>query len=284
MSNKLIQTCDVFCIGNPEDRHLVDSRTWGVISAGQHGPALVLLPGTLGRGDIFCQQIEKLSDRTRILALTYPDSGGIEDWAGDIAKLMRAAGIEKATVLGTSLGGYVAQYFAATYPDMVDNLIAANTLGSVDFLAGVPPYNQDLDNVPIDSLRQGFVVSLQNEGGEDSGQSDLVGYLLREVRGRISERELRARLKALRFGPNLPNQSLPHDSIYCVESADDPIIPEMLRQAVRLQLVPGRTFRFINGNHFPYLIQPDAYTGLLEEVLGLGTKKCLWPSGSVAEL
>jgi pimeloyl-ACP methyl ester carboxylesterase len=281
---KLIDACDSFCTKNPEEQHLIDSRTWGVISTGKHGPALVLLPGTLGRGDIFWQQIESLSDRTRILALTYPDSGSIKDWAGDIKMLMRATGMEKATVLGTSLGGYIAQYFSATHRELVTNLVAANTLASVDFLANVPPYNQDLDNVPLEGLRRGFVKALQGDQNESAGQSELVGFLLREVSGRISGSELRARLKALRFAPNLHDQSLSHEHIYCVESADDPIIPEMLRKAVCKQLAPDRIFRFLNGHHFPYLTRPDAYTGLLEEVLGLNNTKPQWPAGRVAEL
>ena len=284
MTNILIQACDHFGAGQPEEQVLINNRVWGVLNVGMHGPALVLLPGTLGRGDIFWQQIEDLSGRARILALTYPETGGIEDWARDITKLMQKAGLEKATVLGTSLGGYLAQYFAATYPEMVENLVAANTLGAVGFLANTPPYNQALDNIPIESLRQGFVTALQGKKRGNPERNDLTGFLLREVDGRISEAELRARLKSLRFGPPLPEQTLTSEHIYCVESADDPIIPEMLRQDLRERLAPARTFRFFHGHHFPYLIQPDAYTGLLKEVIGLDHTSHPWPSGRIAEL
>jgi maspardin len=63
------------------------------------GPVLLLIPGTLGRGDIFWQQITALKDRMRILAVTYPSTGGVADWSSDLVTLMDRMGVERATVL-----------------------------------------------------------------------------------------------------------------------------------------------------------------------------------------
>ena len=87
MTNPLIAARDAFAASHPEQRLTLGGRKWGFIDAGS-GPVLLLIPGTLGRCDIFWQQIEALSDRLRIVATTYPDSGGVADWAGDIVSLM----------------------------------------------------------------------------------------------------------------------------------------------------------------------------------------------------
>lgn len=51
----------------------------------------------------------------------------IEDLSDQLAGIMRAQGIGRASVAGISLGGLIAQDFAARYPDMVDKLILVDT-------------------------------------------------------------------------------------------------------------------------------------------------------------
>ena len=281
MTNPLIADRDRFAAGHPEQRVSLRGREWGVVAAGTDGPALVLIPGTLGRADIFWQQIEALAGRARVIAVTYPDSGGVREWAGDLAELLRQRGVRAATVLGSSLGGYLAQYFAAVHPELVKRLLAANTLGSVDEIKQFPPYNSDLDHGPIAELRAGFGRGLTAWGKSHPDQADLVALLMAEQGGRISEPELRARLKALRDGPDLPPVSLPHERIVAIESDDDPLLPQPLREALRARLDPGVCYRFAWGGHFPYVVRPAAYTGLLEEQLELEVTGQGWGEGAL---
>jgi pimeloyl-ACP methyl ester carboxylesterase len=236
---------------------------------GDSGPALLLIPGTLGRGDIFWQQIEALRDRARIVALTYPGSGGIAEWAGDVAELCRRLGLDRVTVLGSSLGGYLTQYFTAAHPSIAERIIAANTLHSTADIATRPPYSSDLDNAPIDELRAGFGrgLGLWRESHPDQGE--LVDLLMAEVGARIPEPELRTRLNALKHAPELPPLEMPREQVATIESADDPLIPEPVRSAVRARLNPIAAYRFAWGGHFPYVTRPGLYLSLLEEQLGL---------------
>ena len=49
------------------------------------------------------------------------------DMARDQAEAMKQLGIEKADIFGVSMGGMIAQHFAADYPEMVDKLILVVT-------------------------------------------------------------------------------------------------------------------------------------------------------------
>ena len=51
----------------------------------------------------------------------------IEDLSGQLAGVLAAQGIERAHVMGISLGGLVAQHFAATRPAKVDRLLLCDT-------------------------------------------------------------------------------------------------------------------------------------------------------------
>ncbi|MCU9836484.1 alpha/beta hydrolase [Ruegeria sp. WL0004] len=264
---------------HPETHHLVNGRDWGVIRMGHSGPALVLIPGTLGRADIFWQQIAALSSEARILAVSYPASGGIADWATDLTQLIADAGMQGATVLGSSLGGYLAQYLTATEPALCGGLVAANTLASVRGVDQVPPYALDLAYTPIDELRAGFEAGLTGWQTPDHPYRDLASLLLQEVRGRIPEDELRARLQVLKTAPDLPAQSLPRDRIFTVQSDDDHLISPPMRESLRAALDPVRAYRFRAASHFPYVTRPDAYTALLRGVLGLPAGQTIWPAG-----
>jgi len=283
MTNPLIADRDRFAKAYPERRETVSGREWGVIDAGEAGPALVLIPGTLGRADIFWQQIEALKDRARIMAVAYPASGGVEEWAEDLAGMMDRRGIAKATVLGSSLGGYLVQYFAAKHPDKVEQLIGANTLHSVADVRTRPPYSSDLDGGPIEELRAGFGTGLKAWAQAHPDQADLVELLLAEVGGRIPEPELRQRLKALKNGPELPPVGIEPERIATIEGADDPLIPPPMREAVRARLKPAVSYRFLWGGHFPYVVRPELYTTLLEQQLGLDETGDPWPTGAVRE-
>ena len=275
MTNPLITARNTFSEQNPEQRIALNGREWGVLDAGA-GPVLILIPGTLGRGDIFWQQIAALSDRMRIVAVTYPTTGGIEDWCADLAALMDRLEIPRASVLGSSLGGYLAQYFAALHPERVDRLFAANTLHSAAGVGQRLPYALDLDTAPVEDLRAGFGQALGRWAETHPDQADLVELLLQEVGGRIPEAELRSRLKGLKTAPELPPLPLPSERILTVEADDDPLIPPEMRKAVRARLNPSAAYRFTWGGHFPYVVRPADYTSMLEQALGLSVTGPDW--------
>lgn len=268
MTNSLIAARDRFAAAHPEARVDLNGRDWGVLDVGR-GPDLLLIPGTLGRGDIFWNQIDALSDRLRIVAVSYPSVGGVADWAADMVALMDQLEIKEACVLGSSLGGYVAQYMAGIHPERVSHLVAANTLHSVSGLSQRMPYALELASAPIEDLRAGFGNGLGAWAKAHPDQADLVELLLQEAGGRILEAELRARLAALKYGPELPPVSLPAARVITVEADDDPLIPPDMRQAVRDRLAPSTAYRFLHGGHFPYAVRPADYTAMLEQIMGL---------------
>lgn len=160
MTDALILARDAFAARCPEATFCSGPRRWGVIDTGGAGPVLLLLPGTLGRADVFFQQIEALAPRLRVIAVSHPASGGLGDWVGDLVALMDRRGVGQAAVLGSSLGGYMAQALAGWHPERVSHLFAANTLPTVAGLETRAPYSSDLWAAPVETLRAGFAAGL----------------------------------------------------------------------------------------------------------------------------
>jgi 4,5:9,10-diseco-3-hydroxy-5,9,17-trioxoandrosta-1(10),2-diene-4-oate hydrolase len=100
------------------------------------GPALVLLhgfaPGADARSE-FAGQVEAFARGRRVLLLDLPGFGAsaelpiADDYTGDAVQrlrlTLRSLGVDRADVLGHSLGGWVALRAALDAPDLVDRLV-----------------------------------------------------------------------------------------------------------------------------------------------------------------
>ena len=112
----------------------LDAATIKLHHAG-HGPPLVLLH-CLGVDRHFWDFSADLARDFTLLRYDLPGHGEtavpkaryqIEDLAAQLADLLAAHSIDRAHVAGVSLGGLVAQAFAASRPDLVDRLILIDT-------------------------------------------------------------------------------------------------------------------------------------------------------------
>jgi pimeloyl-ACP methyl ester carboxylesterase len=100
------------------------------------GEPLILLHGWLGATEMFGEILPLLSNTRRVLAVDLQAHGRTADidrplsyeaMADDIAALIKHLGIEKADVMGYSLGGGVALRTAVQHPDRVRKLMLVST-------------------------------------------------------------------------------------------------------------------------------------------------------------
>ncbi|MDP9024583.1 MAG: alpha/beta hydrolase [Candidatus Eremiobacteraeota bacterium] len=98
---------------------------------GDSGDAVVLLSGLALTREIWNRQAEILAEKHRVIRPEFRGTGAtnvpegpylMESLAGDVAAVLDALGIERAAVVGHSLGGYVAIAFARMYAERVARL------------------------------------------------------------------------------------------------------------------------------------------------------------------
>ncbi len=101
-----------------------------------HGPDVLFIAGLADEGSCWAEQAAELSDSYRVTTFdnravgrsSTPDGEySIAQFAEDAAALMKVLGIPRAHVVGSSMGGAIAQELALRYPDLVSTLVLHGT-------------------------------------------------------------------------------------------------------------------------------------------------------------
>ena len=94
-----------------------------------HGSrVLALFVGGLGRQELWFPYVNDLEKDYRILTFNYPDSCRTnKELLAAIHGLMESLGISSCVVTGSSFGGYLAQQFVRSWPEMTEALILFST-------------------------------------------------------------------------------------------------------------------------------------------------------------
>lgn len=138
----LISVCSfVFAQGQPspppEKTAVVYSQNIRFIEAGQ-GPAVILLHGLGAVKEVWMANLSALSAKYHIYALDQLGFGHsdkplldyrIATFVDFLHGFMQSQSIGKATLVGNSLGGWIALEFTAQHPEMVDKLVLVDSAG-----------------------------------------------------------------------------------------------------------------------------------------------------------
>jgi pimeloyl-ACP methyl ester carboxylesterase len=128
------------------------------------GPPLMMLMGT---GSTMSEWdpalLSLLARHHRLIMFDYPGIGWSGPWRGsltfagladEVARFMAAIGVDKADVLGWSMGGFVSQQLAIRHPSRADKLVLAGTNpGGGRAVLGTQEH-QELDSNPNPSLAE----------------------------------------------------------------------------------------------------------------------------------
>jgi pimeloyl-ACP methyl ester carboxylesterase len=238
--------------------------------------ALVLLPGSLLEPSD--ELLRRLGASRRVIALTYPDATRMTDLTDVIAGQLAAAGIQRAAVLGSSYGGWVAQCLARRHPDLVRRLLLVHTFA---LEAGTAWRFRLAENVwkllpgpllrgllmtrvrrllrPLESTSPDEYQRALARVGERSRAPETVAALLHQTA---------CMLDSLTSFSTEPGDLARLDGrILIIESDDDPAIRPPERAHLRA-MYPGAEVRTFHGTgHITALVQPDEFVGAVNGFL-----------------
>lgn len=234
---------------------------WRIRDTAGNGPALLLLPGSLGNADIFFNQMLALAPRFRCIAVDYPDAPVVE-LADGLAGLMDILGLDRACMLGSSLAGYWLQTFGSRHSNRVTAMILANSFSDTEELRLHPLFSvQMLEAVPGEVLKAEWLTRLEAKPPDmlRNAQIDL-------LRNGQAGESLRFRLLAAATANAAPVMAGPF-LVAVLDCADDPILSATTRNAVAARYPTARRLTLPIGGHYPHVVQGAEYNRFMETVL-----------------
>ena len=258
----VVQSLRTFRQAHPPHTRAIDGMNWTYITAGQGSEAILFLHGMTGAHDIWWRQMEALSDRYRMIAVTYPPVRSLEALEKGVLTILDAEDIERFNVVGTSLGGYLAQFLMYRHPQKIMRAVLANTFPPNDLIAEKNRVTgKILPLLPEWLLLKVFRGNFENTIFPTSGHDKLTLAFLNEIGyGRMSKDQLIERYHCVIEKFPATSATVP---TMIIESDNDPLVAAQLREQLRSVIQARTVHTFSGAGHFPYLNKPQEYTRLL---------------------
>ncbi|MBN1928679.1 MAG: alpha/beta fold hydrolase, partial [Chlorobiaceae bacterium] len=194
---------------------------------------------------------------------------GMDDYAHDLARLIRALGWPGATVIGLSMGGYQAMAFYRLYPELTASLVLCDTRANADAPEAF-------------AARQEFRNAVLEKGAEEAAARMLPNFFAKETydsnpalvektRQGIVRQTPAEISEAMRAIAERPDATELLNEITCptliINGMDDKVTtPETA--AEMHALIPGSKLELIHeAGHLSNLEQPAMFNGILLEHL-----------------
>jgi maspardin len=258
-----------FRAAHPVRRLTVEGWAWEYVTLGEGPDTVLFLHGLSGAHDIWWQQLEALAPTHRVLAVTYPAVRTLAELSVGVRAVLDAHGIQTATIVGSSLGGYLAQYLVQHHRDRVERAVFANTFPPNDRLRAAHHHRAVIGRfLPERAVAAAFRDSNTRRILPASRDPALVGaYLSEQAQQPGLKRRLLARYHTVIEPFAVADPTPAGLPLLVLESSNDPLIDAELRAELRATYPTAEVHTFADGGHFPYLDQPAAYTAVLRRFL-----------------
>jgi pimeloyl-ACP methyl ester carboxylesterase len=247
----------------------IGPAVWRYHDTGVGENVIVFLHGLASSGDIWFQQIEALQDRFRCLALTYPALPNLDLLRFGVLAVLDRAGISRVNLVGSSMGGYLAQYLTAREPERIRKLVLGNTFSPNGIIRKKAQMGvKYLPWVPEWAIMAGMRRNTERILHPAGANSDLVrAYLYEQTCGIMRKPDLIARCACLCqtfTPPDLIKLGIP---TLIIETDNDPLVDSELRNMLKAAYPSAAVKTFYHAGHFPYLNHSEVYTQALVEFL-----------------
>lgn len=244
--------------------------------AGQ-GPVLFLLHGMNGNSRSWTQQLAAFSDSYRVIAWDAPGYGQSDPvppeadaYAAQAAHLLDHLNVEKAHVVGHSMGGVIAERFCARHLERAASLVLSGTHWGNAVPEGTPlaaKYARRLQELEEMSAEEyGKVRAGKMVPSSPSPSPDV----LDELAGVASEMKREGLFNGgqmVEKTDNRPFLSTLKLPVLILTGSRDPVVTPQRSEAMMEYLPSARTVSLPDVGHAAYLEAPEAFNRAVREFL-----------------
>ncbi len=230
------------------------------------GAPLVLLPGTIGDEQLFTKIQLQVGEEFTTYAFDHPITSKISDIV-EIFKIIFDQEINtKFHIIGTSVGGWIAQHLTQRYPEMIRSLIIANSFNDNLILRLNNNFSYKISRfLPWFFIKNTITSHTKSSIFMFDNAQENFDYLSHNIKN-LGKSRLRTRLGWSLEKTELPEiqANIPIGIFY---TSDDPIVKYELTEILIKNYPDARITKFITGGHFPYLVDPKLYARRIQEFL-----------------
>jgi pimeloyl-ACP methyl ester carboxylesterase len=239
------------------------------------GPAVIFLHGFSDSWFSWSRVLPLIPARYHVIA---PDSRGhggsdkpeggyaMRDLAGDVLALMDALHLERATIVGHSMGSVVAQQIAVAAPGRVERLVLVGSGPSFRSMSGVDEFAAAVyalrDPVPEQFARE-FQVSTIHQPIPGEFLDTAVATSLR-----LPARVWHGIMTGMLSTPPAPELAGLGIPTLILSGERDAVFAPAAQQALIAQLPEARSSIYAETGHAPHWERPDRFAGELVRFLG----------------
>jgi lipase len=255
----------------------IDGTRWRYIACGQGDRALLFLPGGFLSADMWFHAILALEKAYRIIApdaFTLQGTFDMDDVCNALLRILDAEGIEKATVIGLSAGGGVAQYMLQKHPERMEHVV----LSHCGVIERTPESDRAMKRfltlarwMPLWFIRRTLLKQTTGHVPPSSRWIEFHNAYFREAGARFSKEML---LRFLQSGIELRQRFVFDPEVVAswpgrvllLASRDDEMAVASLERLEALY-PQAETHLFDEGGHHTFMFFPEAYTDALSAFL-----------------
>jgi 3-oxoadipate enol-lactonase len=236
------------------------------------GPALVFAHGAGGNHMSWWQQVPVLAQSHRCvtfdhrgfgLSREHPGGPGARVFVDDLRALLDHLGIERAALVGQSMGGWTVLGFAIQYPERARALVLCDTTAGMDDADVIAEQRYLLENV-----KGGFDDVIKLAIGTDLDRRDPArAFLYRQISALNLgvPADLFQVLFEARQNPDLVvERRIP---AILIVGEEDLLTPPSIMELMRRRLGPARLIRIPGSGHSVYFERPDEFNRTIENFL-----------------
>ena len=234
------------------------------------GPAVVFLHGRGGNHLAWYQQVAALRDRYRCITIDHrefglsreaPDGPGRAAFVEDLRQLLEQLGVERACLVGQSMGGFTALGYATRFPGRVSGIVLADTSGGVRDERIIAAFRRSLPTLPTDAAIRALSDGFRKREPARSFLYAEIGRLAPPVRESLES------LLTSEDGPSARDLQGFNTPTLVLVGEDDIVVPPGIARIV-VECIPGARLAVVAGaGHSVYFEKPAEFNRLLVEFL-----------------
>jgi maspardin len=238
---------------------------------GPQATTVLMLPGIQGGGDVFFDTALRLGAALPLVTVDAPDLDDVSAMTAATAAFLDKLGLQRVHVLGSSLGGYLAQALALAHPERVDQLLIANGLYDPrPVLAGLPPAATFAAMDAADLVRKNLAPLLE-ASADDPGVASLQAIMAALVGPVQSPTNYKSRLLLLIGAEPLDRPPIPDSRVMVIDDDQDPMVPAEMRNALRSRYANAELHAVTGGGHMPAIQRPAEFAELIGRRLAVSS-------------